>query len=587
MIIFAVAVPLGFFLGYTVSIASISIFNFLLVTAIELVFSTTYFVASVLICFATTVVSLVISAYKLHSLSPLDQIKNYGDMCSNKHFIDTKTSKKITLFRLVKIELDTHRRKSVFAILMISCSLALFAMLSLYMDIYNARVRDVPGRMPLTFDYEFLSTEKNWGMSYIDSSGNLTSLNDISLDTSMVYIPAHDTVFPYSILHDLCNNSEVSAVRTYYEVNDLYLENAPSEIDNKYVGGYPLDGELSQSLKSAFSITSPTRGIQYYGYSEEELLQMEPYVIAGEINIEKIRSGEEVVLMAPMYELNSSDGYTIQSFLSSDDYNGKANQYKDDFYAVGDTIDFFQINCVDKDFFGYVSEQQIGRYLECNSHSVKIGAIIYERIAWFDRMSQMPTAYTLIGLNESITNLNLYPTTTRIQIFLKSTASYLQFDSLIQYYASEMEGFSFRNNAAEMDGYKKYQLIVSAICYALKAITALVVIGISLLEEWITFQHNRKYYVLLRINGLTNYGLLGVFMIRSTIVSFLGLSGSAIIFYIFIVGMYGGLGAITNYVNLYGILFVALLFTTVLMCLPIIINYHEKKEPIAKILGDG
>lgn len=587
LILLVAAIPLGFILGYALSAASISIFNYFLGTESRLVFSFTYFALSALICIATTIVSLAISAYKFHRLPPLEQFKKHEDIRSSRHFNVVKTSKKITPLSLAWIELYTHRRKSASAILMISCSLALFSMLSLYMDIYNARVRDVPGRMPLTFDYEFLSDEKASGMSYIDSSGNLMQLNDILFDASVVHIPVHDTLFPNDILNDLCNNSEVNAVNTYYEVNDLYLESAPIETDNKYLSGYPFDGELSPLLKTFFSITSPTRGIQYFSYSEEDLLQMNSYVIAGEINIEKIRRGEEVILMAPMYELKElPGGYTEQSFLSLDDYDGKSNQYKDDAYTVGDTLDFIQINCVDKDFSGYVHESQIGRYLECNRYSVKIGAIIYQRIGWFDRMSQMPTAYTLIGLNQSIANLNLHPTTTRVQVFLKSTASYLKFNSLIQYCANELDDFSFRNNAAEMDGYKKYQLIISSICYVLNTITASVVIGISLLEEWIACQHNRKYYALLRINGLTNYGLQRIFLIRSVIITFGGLVGGTIIFYGLVVVMYGGLSAIVAYVNLYRISIIALLFTTVLTCMPFIINYYEKKKSIAFVLNN-
>lgn len=576
------AIPLGFLGGYALTVASITIFNYFLGTENKLIFSVSYFAFSALICIATTIVSLAVSAYQFHNLPPLEQLKRHEDLSSCRCVKILGASKKITPFSLVRIELYTHRKKSAFAILMISCSLALFSMLSLYMDIYNARVRDVPGRMPLTFDYEFLSGEKTSEISYMDSSGNFVQKNDISLDTAVVHIPVHDTMFPNDIMAGLRNNSEVSAVNTYYEVNDLYLENAPIEADNKYLSGYPFDGELSPLLRTFFSITSPTRGIQYYSYSEEELLQMEPYVIAGEINIEKIRKGEEVILMAPMYRLeNLPGGYTRQSFISPDGYYENAAQYKDDAYSVGDTLNFIQINGVDQDFAGYVNESQIGQYLECNHHSAKIGAIIYERIAWFERMSQMPTAYSLIGLNESIANLNLHPTTTRVQIFLKNTDSYLKFDPLIQYYASELDDFMFRNNAAEMNGYKKYQLIISAICCALNTITALVVIGISLLEEWVAFQRNRRFYSLLRINGLTDFGLQKILFIRSAIITFGGLVGAGIIFYGLVVKLYGGLSEITGYVNLYRISVIALLFTTVLTCVPCLIHYFEKKKPIA------
>lgn len=580
------AIPLGLILGYGVSIAAITVFNYLLDSEITLVYSLTHLAISVLICVVTTMVSIIASAYKLRNLSPLDQLSACGTLPSSKFKITT-VSKKIRLLRLVRIEFHAYSNKAISAILMISFSLALFVMLSLYLDVYNARIREVPGQMPLTFDYEFLSDEKALETSYIDSSGNLVSLNKISFDGSVIYVPAHDITFPDKVLDALSNNPDVSTVNAYLEVNDLYLENSPSEADNEYLLGYPLDGELSQVLKSAFDVTSLTRGIQFFGFAEDELLQMDPYVIAGDINIEKIRSGEEIILMVPMYEIEQlAEGYTKQSFLKIDDYNEKENQHKDEFYSVGDTISFLQINCLKNGFSGYINEALIEQYLVCNRYSVKVGAIVCERIGWFDRMSQMPTAYTLIGLNESISNLNLHPTTSRIQIFLKSTTSYLEFDPVMRYYANGIEGFSFRNNAAEMDGYKKFQIIISAVCYTLNTLAMLVVIAITLIEEWVAFQQNKRYYMLLRLNGLTNGELLKIFITRSAVITLLGLCGGTIITTVLINNLYGNVGIITDYVNVMQIVSIVLSFMTVLICTPILIYSFEKKKPIAHLLSD-
>ena len=52
-----------------------------------------------------------------------------------------------------------HLKESIIIIVLVSFSLALFTTLSLYMSVYSSRVSDVQGRMPLTFDYEFLTEQ--------------------------------------------------------------------------------------------------------------------------------------------------------------------------------------------------------------------------------------------------------------------------------------------------------------------------------------------------------------------------------------------------------------------------------------------
>lgn len=103
-------------------------------------------------------------------------------------------------------------------------------------------------------------------------------------------------------------------VNEYLDSNELYLLDAPSAEEDPYNSCYMNDAEMNASLKDLFNITLPTRSVQYLGYSEEELKSMEQYVMSGSINVEKIRSGEEVILMVPTYEFVQMDGYSQQNF---------------------------------------------------------------------------------------------------------------------------------------------------------------------------------------------------------------------------------------------------------------------------------
>ena len=119
--------------------------------------------------------------------------------------------------------------------------------------------------------------------------------------------------------------------------------------------------------------------------------------MSGSINVEKIRSGEEVILMVPTYEFVQMDGYSQQNFLTPEEYTGVEGQFKESHYAVGDVLHLIQLVPKNTGMNGYITEEQARSNLVRKDASVKIGAIIYQRIAWFDTLSVPPMAYTLIG----------------------------------------------------------------------------------------------------------------------------------------------------------------------------------------------
>ena len=73
------------------------------------------------------------------------------------------------------------------------------------------------------------------------------------------------------------------------------------------------------------------------GFPEEELMSLAPYVDEGEIHPDKLRSGEEVILVIPDKQIeisaNSDGTVTIStSFLEKDQYDGSPGQYRDEYY---------------------------------------------------------------------------------------------------------------------------------------------------------------------------------------------------------------------------------------------------------------
>lgn len=113
-------------------------------------------------------------------------------------------------------------------------------------------------------------------------------------------------------------------MKSYLEVNDLYLLSAPEESENPYVSTYMNDRILDDCIAKQFSISNNTRGIQFFGFSKSELEKMKQSLSDGAIHMDKILSGEEVLLMVPSYEVEEDgDGGMMQAFLSKGQYQGK------------------------------------------------------------------------------------------------------------------------------------------------------------------------------------------------------------------------------------------------------------------------
>lgn len=578
------AIPFGIAFGYGFSFIVIRCLSLILELNYSILFSFKYLAISIILCLITVVFSTIIASREIKKVSPMDLYRDLQNKTINKN-LSSKT-KKNSIFRLAFLELKLHLKESIIIIVLVSFSLALFTTLSLYMSVYSSRVSDVQGRMPLTFDYEFLTEQYIADISYVDENGQVVHLKNIPDDTSVYYLMDHNKIIPNDLIEEISENSSVEFVNKYLEVNDLFLLNSPTENENEYLMAYFNDEILPDELYSNFNINSNVRGIQYFGYSEEELLDMESYVVEGTIDIEKIRSGEEVILMAPMYEFEQYDGYSEQHFITQDEYLEKENQYKDCIYSVGDSISFIQFSSADKELKGYLNLEQVTNKLEYKTYTVKIGAIIYERIAWFDNLSQPPTAYTLIGLNESISNLNVLPTVSRIQIFLKNTTTFKEFDPIIQYYQNELIDYSFRNNAAEMQDFKEFKTIINTLCYSLIAIICLVVISILFIEDRITLYRNRKFYALLRLNGMNYSGLKRMLIFRAATVAAIGILLSFIISSLIMYILFGGISEAFRYIDIVEVILpIIILFITIIFSLLLSIRQLNKKT-IIQLIND-
>lgn len=142
------------------------------------------------------------------------------------------------------------------------------------------------------------------------------------------------------------------------------------------------------------------------------------------------------------------------------------------------------------------------------------------------------------------------PTSSRIQIFLKKSTSYEQFDPQIQEYHKRLTGFDYDNNAAKMKEYRQFLMYIEALGIALITLTAVVTMVIILIEERVYMMEKQESYQLLHILGVYYGKIGGVIFLQSVYSGMVGILLSIPLSYAVIQIVFGGITEIKEYFHL-------------------------------------
>lgn len=549
IVLFALGGILGSLIGTAGAKFILWIFSKVTGTVLVLSIISKYYIFSFGFVAIAAIVAWVFMIRKIRYLSPMELFRKSDQKI--KFRSKPKKVKKMTIIQLSIRYFKVRIQKLVMIVLMIAVTITLFLSVNLYVTQYQAQFGAVDGKMSEDYDYEFLTNQELTDTAYTDKKGSQIKLYAVPNEDSIFHLPDYTKIVSDKLINNMRKNKDIKSVKSYLEVNDLYLLNAPEESENPYVSTYMNDRILDDCIAKQFSISNNTRGIQFFGFSKSELENMKQSLSDGAIHMDKILSGEEVLLMVPSYEVEQDDdGGMMQKFLSKGQYKGKKNQYKDQRYSVGDRLDFVQITSKDSRLKGYINEQQAKSNLKCTKYQVKIGGIIRQRINWFTNSVQPPTAYTIIGLNQTIHNMKILPTSSRIQIFLKKSTSYEQFDPQIQEYQNQLTGFDYDNHAAKMKEYRQFLMFIQALGMTLITLTAVVTMVIILIEERVYMMEKQESYRLLHILGIPYGKIGGVIFLQSVYSGMIGILLSIPLSYAVIQAVFGGITGIKEYFHL-------------------------------------
>ena len=139
---------------------------------------------------------------------------------------------------------------------------------------------------------------------------------------------------------------------------------------------------------------------QIMGYSDEELRGFDEFVVEGEINIDRIREGSEVIFMVPTYDYVWDDTMYIQSINPEGEYGNETWKVGDEIelYYLRPTSDYSELGSIAYD------EEQLEENFEKTVIRTRIGAIINDRVGYQSGPVgwSFPSPYNLLVSNATL-----------------------------------------------------------------------------------------------------------------------------------------------------------------------------------------
>lgn len=341
-------------------------------------------------------------------------------------------------------------------------------------------------------------------------------------------------------LEQLEKEDGVQKVLAYKQDSRCYVQLELERID-EYLDAfdYMLDGDfystsdIPDNVKQYFEYSENNRYIPscFMGYSEEELESFSQYVTEGEIHLDKILSGEEIVLMVPDYQLTDVDG-TVYMLPVSPETNGA---YEDTLFHVGDEVSLTELQTLQK-YTGTITEKECTEFLKRRDFTVKIGAIIRSHIGWFDYSLGPRKAYTFLTLNEAFQQYGLEDVTySRVRVYTDPLSDSNELREIMAEYQGQLTTMKLTNLQEELTTYKQYKLCLESFTSVILIICILIMLvtfGSQMIEKTILYQ---RKYALLRICGMKRRTLEYCIAIQAFLIWICGVLVSIPILY-FIIG---------------------------------------------------
>ena len=371
----------GIALGYAAHLAMIKVFNSVLrlrmydgihVEKIIRQITPDPIVMALLVCGVALILSLIIPLYRLYKMYPAELLSTSDNMFVEKQ---KKHKQKTTRVKggwigLLNRRIDLHDN-STMLVMVIMLSSLLFGYV-FFRAFSEQATRDVRGYMD---------------MLEIDGNGYVTTRSPDLQNWGYIVTNRHDAGITPSLPELVENNSYVenSWSVIFNESTRMVFDEMPDENIKKLLGNRLLnyrpseDPYIQDAVKAEgiiFEHTGYDPHVYMYelptvGLTTKEMTALEVEVLAGQIDIDRIKSGEEVVLAVPQ-ELQDLclQCFPIGSSLSFDDIVLDEEEEALDFRTLNDSKWVVYENYINDWLYGYAA------FGKRHGISTKVGAIV-------------------------------------------------------------------------------------------------------------------------------------------------------------------------------------------------------------------
>ena len=297
-------------------------------------------------------------------------------------------TRKTGFLRLSFLEFRPSVKIFVFIIVIMFLSELFMVYINKYTDDFSQKTAysgGYDGEMPMDYDFELLAENKvaesmeEDDICYISTyEKNGIQSEDLDAFTDLSGV---DHVNAYKVTDKMLILKSSSDFDTYLDISDTYLDgqySVNSLAREHYMPGHDELFRLIGYQENTVIQTVIT------GYPVDELESLNKYVTDGNLDMDKISSGEEVVLLVPAYEYSEhGSGDKISREMNFIDYTSES-AINDSLFHVGDEITLSEYK-VQGNFNSGINENEVDDIIERNDFKVKIGAIIRCYAGWFDR----------------------------------------------------------------------------------------------------------------------------------------------------------------------------------------------------------
>ncbi len=363
-------------------------------------------------------------------------------------------------------------------------------------DVYE----DVPGTMVKDYDFRYTV---NIPASSPAQDGEKTFM---FTDSSEKLGADEDT------LESLLSNEAIDKVNAFKENNKIMVMLERSQIDD-YVDGFDFKIDNNYNIVTDMMLTDIEAIYDYFKYESENVLvaskilgypideinRLGNYISEGEINIDKLISGEEIILRVPSYCLLDENGGIRRVTKGMYGYD-ESLSHSNSTLKVGDELKITFLYS-DKEYNGAVSLNEISNF-ERIDRSVKIGAIISEPAGIF-HSNAFPRAYELLTANQAFDSIGIYSKYSVIDIYSNDKYDAAETSNIVSSYSSKLPNMAMDNWTNEVRNYRIFNRLVEyfVIIFVLViALTAFIFLSSQMYN--LTYAY-MKYYKLLRINGMS------------------------------------------------------------------------------------